>query len=344
MATLKEIAKDCGVSFKTVSNVVNNYSHVSEKTRLRVMQSIKKKGYTPNETARRMAMNKKGDNKYRPLKLQFGCVLRPDICKYQNPFFLELFSEVEAKIIEDGNMVSFIESWDVLEKDPILFNYLCDPLKLSGVISFAYRGEVLSRISKICPTVTIGSNDIGLDFVEVDFEQGTRIAIEYLKKLGHNKIGFIGPFLDLPPDKYKPRYLAFQKVMGELGLELRSEWIASSHLYQVKSGYDAAQKLIKKKNLPTAVYCVCDELAFGAMKAFREAGMRIPGDISVIGFDNLPMSELVFSPLTTVSVNRLKMGQIAVKMLYNRINNGKLPQQKRIIDVDLEIRESCRKI
>lgn len=344
MSTLKKIAEECGVSIKTVSNVVNNYPHVSEKMRLRVMQAIEKTGYVPNETARRMVMNKNGDESYRPLKMQFGCILRPDISKYQNPFFLEVFRAVEEEITTDSNMVSFIESWDVLEKDPLLFNYLCNSEKLNGIISFNYREKFLRKISEICPVVTVGANTSGYDYVEVNFEQGTRIAIKHLKELGHRKIGFIGPFLDLPPDNYKPRYLAFQKIMDELDLEYRREWIVGSDLFFIQSGYDAAKRLLEQDSLPTAVYCVCDEIAYGAMKAFREAGVKIPDDISVIGFDNLPMSDLVFSPLTTVNVNRAKMGRTAVKMLMNRIRNNDLPQQKKIIDVDLTIRESCHKI
>lgn len=344
MATLKDVADLCGVSMKTVSNVVNNYAHVSSRMRHKVMQAIEQTGYVPDETARRMAMSKTNDDRYQPLRLQFGCVLRPDISKYQNPFFLEVFRGVEGEINDRGYLLSFIESSEPLLNDPLLFNYLCSPEKLHGIVSFNYRQNFVDKITPICPLVTVGVNDLGHDWVDIDFESGARQAFAYLTGLGHRKIGFVGVYLDLLPDKFHRCYRAYRKMIDEFGLEYNPRWMVNSGRFFVESGYQAMRRMLKRRDRPTAIYCICDELAYGVLKAIREAGLRVPEDISVIGSDDLTMSELVMTPLTTIRFDRDRMGRAAVRMLLERRENPSLPQRQELIPGNLVVRESCRPI
>lgn len=342
MTTLKDIAIKCGVSIKTVSNVINDYPHIRKEIREKVWKAVSESGYTPDERARRLVRQRENSKESpKSTSLQIGCILRPDISRYGNPFFIEVFKAIEDEIQKTGNILSFIQSTEALSKDILLYNHFLDKSRIDGIISFAYRGEVYEKMLNSFPIVTIGSNKNGLDYIEVDHQSSTYTVMNYLHKLGHRKIGLIGVPLDLQPDIYRPQYNFYMEFMKKHELSVNPNWIINSCGFFREHGRNAMQKIIEMQERPSAIFCMCDELAYGAILACRASCIKVPEEISIMAIDNLPTSELIYPGLSTVNVDKDSIGRTAVKFILTRIANSSAPQQIKIIGTSLVERESC---
>ena len=345
MVRLQDIADLSGVSLKTVSNVVNNYPHVSERMRERVNRAIAELGYVPDESARRLAKgrNPATGRSCLPLRLRIGVLTRPGINKYDDPFHCQVLTGIEAELLETQNILAFSQVYTAFINDPLGCNYQMVSEQLDGLITFVWHDEVRAffrqRLGEDFPVFSV--NHIPLcDSLKIDMDRAIRDEFDYLLSLGHRKIGFIGVtgnWFDAPD----ARYQAFRREIRTRQLPANPAWYPEGGSFLVPdSGYRLAQQLLQCPELPTALICANDTLAIGAMKALHEAKLPLPEAMSLIGFDNIPLAAMVHPALTTTNVNQIEMGRIAVRKLIERIHHPELPVRVFEVASQLQIRES----
>ena len=348
MATIIEVAKHCGVSFKSVSNVINKHPNVSDKLRSKVLAAIEELNYSPSESARALVSHKKNAKKSfaKNNKYQIGCVVSADINKYGNPFYLSIFHGIEEEINRQNHVLAFIQSDQPLLDDPLLYNYFLDQDRIHGVISFNRYDTIMKRLEKFFPSVTVGENSIGADYITPDLEHGTFIALDYLLKLGHTKIAFIGVKHPTKCSKTKrPRFKAFLEWIANNKLTCRDEWIYDCGFFSQENGEIAVNSILTAEDeRPTAIFCASDEIAYGVLKGLKQRGMIVPKDISVIGFDNLSTSDLISPGLTTIDISGKEIGRKVAMMMINRLKHPDAPQDIQVQSANLIERKSCAEV
>ncbi len=307
MANMKEIAERCGVSIKTVSNVINQRPNVGEETRSAVLQAIRELNYVPNTQARALVL------KQQEAGIRFGCrigcILPAGVGKYDNSYFTMIFKGIEEEIVRREHQLSFIAPITELAENPLKLNHFLSPAQTDAVISFVGPGHPdFARIAAL-PLVLIGKQE-GFESISIDKFGGVRDLVEHLASLGHTKIGYVGALHD-------DRFRAFRMELEFRGLPARNEWFADC-AFGFAPGREAARKLLRQNELPTAIFGASDYTAIGVMHALGEAGLRVPEDVSVTGYDNLPESALVFPPLTTVDINKEGIGRLAVRTAFEQ--------------------------
>ena len=174
-----------------------------------------------------------------------------------------------------------------------------------------------------------------------DMVEGSYQATNYLESLGHKKIALIDGKLDYSINRDK--LLGYKNLLYEKGIEARDDYIIFDTPYE-DGGYRGAKKLLALKDRPTAILCASDQLAIGAMSALYEQGFSIPGDFSLVGFGNIPISAKIYPPLTTVDQFPRTMGSLSAKIIMKSINNEVIEQRKTLVYPELRIRNSCRAI
>ena len=190
------------------------------------------------------------------------------------------------------------------------------------------------------PVVTLEPIEGGsVDCVTVDRRYGAYIAIKHLLELGHRRIGFL--YVDSSELHFAPRLTGYREALGESGIEVDASLLIETRLGYA-GGYEAAVRILNTTPRPTALFCDDDEAAIGAMKAIREAGLRIPDDIAVIGFDNIEVGAFAPVPLTTVAQPVEEVASLAVEMLFSRMNGADSGEVKSVsVKPHLVVRESC---
>ena len=333
-ANMKDVALRCGVSIKTVSNVINRQPNVGEKTRQAVLAAIRELNYVPNIQARSLVMKQPGAKSQ--LGYRIGCIFPANIRKYESSYYNMIFKGIEDQIAQDGHQLSFIMSATELDENPLKLNWYLSPDQTDGIISFVGDDSPLfERFSKL-PFILIGGDFKGYDNVCVDKTFGVHELVEHLYSLGHRDIAYIGPFQDL-------RYRSFRFETIQKELAIRQECMIECG-WDFESALLAAHRLLELEKRPTAVFAASDTIAIGLMHAIQDAGLRIPRDISVAGYDDLPESSIVYPPLTTISINKIGSGKLAVRLLLDRIRNPESNPSCHILPVSLVIRSSTGKV
>jgi len=263
-----------------------------------------------------------------------------------NPFFSQLARSIQEKahllkysVVYYNTNEQFSREVESIE---MLIKRRVDGVILVSILKKKQEEELIQKLRE---------NDISFvyldrylnkpasDYIITDNFSGVRQGMEYLISLGHKRIGCISA---QPYARMKQRVKAYEKIVKEYNLVTEDSLIQISDLFDDKGGYDAANKLFSIKNRPTAIFATNDIIAIGAYKAAKERGIKIPQDLSLIGFDNIETSSHIEVPLTTISQPINKMGKMAVEVLVERIekeNSEKL--QKIVLEPKLVIRESC---
>lgn len=339
-ATLSDIAATIGVAPMTVSRVVNGNGYVSEKTREKVLQAVKKMNYRPNGMARSLK---------RQRTETVGLVLG-DI---SNPYSAELANAVRESLWSRGYNLFICISEHSATEDITAFESLVDH-NVDGIIvatrSNAEGDEHLRDIvDSHMPVVVIGRDfdHDGVDHVSADSLTGGFEATQHLIDLGHRRIGFIGA--DLSNRGNLKRLQGYLNALKAHDIEIderlvtgRKEAISGVPGYSTeKMGYEGMKRLLSLPNPPTAVFARNDFTAIGAMTAIKEAGLSIPNDLAIVGFDDIPMATHTVPPLTTVRQPMRLQGQLAAEMLLRRIGDEEISERnERILNCELIIRES----
>jgi Transcriptional regulators len=337
--TLKDIAKEAGVSISTVSRVLNmkNSNAASKETQDRIWEIVRKNDYTPNLHARCLKTGEELHESSEEPKSIF-CIYARSSTPTENPFFSEIARSIEYEAYQNNCFVKYsFLGYDL--SDPHISKQLTD-VKVDGVVIIGrYDEKLLSYFLKNYKNIVYtGLNIINTKYDQVvcDGYEAACVAIDYLYNLGHRKIAYIGE------EKNETRFLGYRDSLKRLNLPYNQENIANIR-QSSDGGYTGAKKLINGSNNFSAVFCANDVTAIGALRAFKELGIRIPEDISIISVDDIEMSQYTSPMLTTVHIPTGELGKIATKILLDRIINGSHLPLKIILPFYIVKRESCGK-
>ena len=330
--TLEEIAKLAGVSRSTVSRVVNNHLSVRPAVRERVQQVINETGYHPDLAARSLASRRSGIiGLVVPRAIQF---------LFTDPYYPRLMQGIsQACNINDYIMSLFLFHTEDDEQKiaaRVVHNQLVD-----GVIVSALPIDdplVENLLTHEIPFVMVGrpSNSSEVNFVDVDNVAGAYSAVSHLIGLGYRRIATITCPLNTMVGQHRRE--GYINALNDRGLPLEQTLVADGDFTE-QGGYLAMQRLIPYR--PEAVFVGSDTMALGALRALRQAGLVVPNDIAVVGYDDLPFAAISDPPLTTVRQPIRRLGAQAVEILLDILKNGLYPPRQTVTSTELIIRQSC---
>jgi LacI family transcriptional regulator len=328
--TLEDIARLCGVSRSTVSRVINEDVRVKEETRRKVKSVLNSYNFQPNLAARGLASGRTNiigvvipasvstvfTDPYFPLLIQGIST----VCNARDYSVMLWLSEPEY----EGRMVSRILHNGLVDGIVVASIPMSDPI-------------VNSLVESKMPFVLIGRHPtLDVNYLDVDNMQAARKITLHLIRIGYKRIATItGPLTMVAG---YDRYQGYVKALQDSGYSVRPELVVEGN-YTEEGGYLGMQRLIKYR--PDAVFAASDVMAYGAMRALREANLRIPEDVAVVGYDDIPNSAKSTPSLTTIRQPILQMGSKAVDMLIDIISNGTKTTQKVTLDTELVVRDSC---
>jgi DNA-binding LacI/PurR family transcriptional regulator len=303
--TRKEVAERAGVSTAVVSYVVNNGPRpVTPETRAKVEKAIEELGYYPNELAR-------------GLRLQQSSTIGLITPDFTNPVYGEIAEGIQEVCLPNGYLMLFVYSGDNPDREKKLV-HMFRAKHVDGVIIQPVTFDPLEIIKPLrqarIPVVLLQHDCSGVPCVVLADVQGGQLATQHLLELGHRRVGLIKGRLP-GAARAEERLTGYRHALKAAGIEPDPALVIESDVNQ-NAGYQAMQQLLALPERPTAVFSHNDVLAVGAMHAIRAAGLSIPGDISVVGFDDTAGSAHLAPPLTTIRFSRKEMGQQAASILF----------------------------
>jgi LacI family transcriptional regulator len=333
--TIFDVARASGVSYSTVSRVLNDFAFVKSSTREKVLSTASELGYVANLQARSLAGGKSNligmvvpnlDNAYVNVLSQ-----SIDEALSSAGYDLMVYTTHRKK----GKEAQFVNTMMGGLSDGLL---LMVPVIEHETLEPSYL-ELLRQ--RQFPYVLIGQTDEQKKSTVVDSSnwQGSYEATRYLIELGHKKIAFITGFMAI--HSAKERLAGYEAALQEAGIAVDESLIVEGD-FQVQGGYKATLRLLRASPRPTAIFASNDVSAFGAMDALRHAGLDVPKDISVIGFDDVPQASTTYPKLTTVRQPLVEMGQMAVKLLLEHIEQPTRAARHITLETQLVKRDSCK--
>lgn len=326
--TIKDIARECGVNVSTVSRSLSGSYGVNAQTRERVLAAAARLRYRPNRVARAMATGR-------------SHTIALIISDVRNPFFSDVTRGAEDAAFAAGcdlilcnsdldpaKQMHYVRSLGEKRVDGIVMNS-------TAALSAQERAELLTyRLPIVLLNRVAGSR--GFSTVCADNEEGGRLAARHLIALGHKQLAHLTG--QNARGNLNDRARGFLKAIEQAGLH---EPVVLRGEHSMSGGYALAQRLMERYPKATAVFTGNDAMAFGVLRAVLDAGRSVPGDLSVVGFDNVELAAIVHPPLTTVHQPRREMGKAAVEILLSRPAGMALPEH-RVLGVQLIERQSCR--
>ena len=307
MSTLKQVAARAGVSFTTVSHVVNRSRPVSDAARLRVERAIADLGYYPSAVAR-------------ALKTSQTRILGVIVPNISNPFFSELMRGIEDACLRGGYSVFLCNGDDDRERQGRSLDTLQER-RVDGVVLATPTGPATALAKRIAAmnlkTVVVDRTIPGLeaDNVRIDHTGGARLAVEHLLALGHRRIACLGGPAGFAVSK--ARTAGWRKALERAGITPLDEWLVEGD-FSAPAGHELTQRVLARSDI-TAVFASNDLQGIGALRAAAEAGRTVPRDLSVIGFDGIEMGAFTYPALTTVGYPIRAIGETAANVLMDRI-------------------------
>jgi len=333
---IKDIARIAGVGVSTVSRVMNNHPDVKADTRKKVLDVIEELNYIPNNSARNLKKSRAKN---------IGIFVRGQY----NPFFSKIVETIEEKIAEKG--YSTLLHYHHNEKNAvqsaahfIVEKKLKGLIILGGSIDKSNERYLEGLETPIVFASSIIDEDVDKSLfssVIIENEKATTEAVEYLIELGHKKIAMISAERSEECVAQK-RYAAYRKTLEAHKLEFKEEYLESGD-YSFETGFQAMNRMLDKNVDITAVFVATDMMAIGAAKAIFRRGLRVPDDISVVGFDGLDYGTYFEPSLSTVRQPDVTMGEKGTELLFKLIEEGSDPEHV-VLETELLKRESCRAI
>lgn len=325
--TLEEIARRAGVSPSTVSRVLNNTGRVSERTRARVLKIAKELKYRPDIHARSLAGGR---------SRTLGLI----VSNLQNPFFLDIFRVIEGDALEAGFKV-VVANTDYRPKQLAAAAQWMLGHRLAGlalVVSEKEPAVIDDLAGEDLPVVfyDVGSPGPNVTNVKTDYYRGMQRVVEYLHALGHRRMAFIDHHADLQPLQDRKR--SFRRAVARF-----SDGMATAEAHGSDSpagGFQATRSLLSSGFRPSAIICVNDFMALGVLRALRELGLAVPEDVSVVGYDNITLSQYAAPALTTVNVPRDQIGHAVSSALLPSSGTSRDAARDIIIHPELIVRDS----
>ena len=301
--SIRDVAQRAGVSIATVSRAVNHISTVNPELAQRVWKAIEEVGYLPNTQARALVSGR---------SRMLGLI----VSEITNPFFPELVQEFENLAVAQGYEVLIgSTNYDPARTESLMRRLLQRNVDGVAVMTFGVEEELVKKlVEREFPLVFVdAAPDLpNIHILKVNYAEGIRQGVQHLAALGHRSVAFIsGPLSQRSP---KARRDAFIKSMAELGLKAPPEHLVEGS-HTLEGGITAMERLIALPELPTAVMCSNDMTAIGALHALYRTTHRVPEDISVIGFDDIHLTQFMLPPLTTVQMSCRDLAVAAVEGL-----------------------------
>jgi len=325
--SIKEIAKHAGVSSATVSRVFNNNGRFSEEIREKVLSVIEKYEYTPNIVAKSL----------RTKRSKSIGVIVPDI---SNEFFSQVILAIENYCFKKGYSVSVCNTNEDEKKEKL---YLKD-LETKGVDGLIYIAggtmDILSRISKKkIPMVFVDRRPRSKDIIIVESDNygGGFMATEELIRVNCKKIVILKDYRDVTPSVY--RFKGYIDALKKYGLPIDPKLVLGINI-NVNSARDAILKLIRENIAFDGVFATTDWLAIGTLDALRQSNVKVPQEVKIVGFDNIPFTEYSYPKITTINQNKQKIGKVSAEKLLEMIDGSTFLNKDIIIPVQLVRRES----
>ena len=337
--TIKDIAKICGVGSATVSRALNNHPDINPETKERIMEVVNQYGFVPNNSARNLKIT---DSKSIAILVK----------GMTNPFFTKMIGIMEEKIQAKHYSLELRhvdEKNDEVEvaMELIKEKKLCGIIFLGGLIT--HSSEKLEKLGVpfvLCTIPLTGGSDSAYSSVSVDDEAESYKIVDYLLKNGHKKIAFMGVD-DQGISIGQLRLDGYKKALSDNGITPNPKLIWQSpetpDTYSMQNGYEMMRDELKKKPDFTALFAIADTMAIGAIKALREAGLNVPDDVSVVGYDGIDMGRFCYPTLTTITQPFDEMAQKTCDILFDVIRHG-AAHRKILMDAKITERDSVKKI
>lgn len=326
MANIQQVAKQAGVSVATVSRVLNGKDKVSTKTKLKVEEAIQYLNYEPSMLGRNL----------RNSESRIVLILIPSI---SNPFYFEVIKGIENMALSQNYSILLCETDSKPEKEEIYFDLVRKKMA-DGIISMdpAVNVETLKELAENYAIIQCSEygGGIGIPYVTIDSEEASYHAVKHLIQIGHRKIALMNS-----DEKFlyaRERRMGYERALQEHGIPLDGEYIFYTQELGFEQGQQTMKKILQLQDRPTAVFAVSDLLAIGALKEINAAGLHVPEDVAVVGFDKIDFSNMTNPALTTVAQPMYKMGTVAARMLIEKIQ-GKTVDSV-VLGHELVIRES----
>jgi LacI family transcriptional regulator len=330
MTTIREVAESAGVSYATVSHVINNTRLVSPETRERVLAAMDALNYRPNALARSLRQGKTNT---------IGLVL-PDSA---NPFFAEISRGIEDEAFKKGYSV-FLCNTELDTQRELFYVDVLSKKQVDGII-FVAAGDQPDSLDYLLrrrmPVVMIDRNvpNVEADAVLTDHQLGGYLATRHLLQLGHTRIACIAGPSSITPSA--ERIIGYRKALAEASIPYEEKLIIRGD-YHAQTGMDITNSILKMDSPPTAIFAMNDLMALGALRAAAEAGCSVPQDLAVVGYDDLEIARFTNPPLTTIAQPKKEIGTQAVNLLVDRMSQRSRPPSRLVLPPELIVRRSTQ--
>lgn len=324
---IRTVAERANVSIATVSRTINRIPTVNSKMAKRVWDAINELGYFPNTQARALVSGRSG---------LFGLV----VSEITNPFFPELIQGFEDVAVENGyEILVSSTNYEPRRMELCIRRMLERKAEGVAVMTFGIEQPLFAQLAdRNVPLVFVdaGPDSPGVSLLKIDYHQGIRQGVQHLAALGHRKLAFISG----PPELHsaKSRVIAFSQSLAECGIPLDPDWVVAGD-HTLEGGIIAMEKILAGPRRPTAVMCSNDMTALGVLHKAYRAGLTVPHDLSVIGFDDIHMARVMIPPLTSIQMSRIELARAAVTALRAHVEGTPHERDTRI-GTHLVVRES----
>lgn len=331
-ATMKDVALQANVSTATVSRALMNPEKVSQATRNRVEQAALEVGYLPQMQGRNMKRNES----------RTILVIVPDIC---DPFFSEVIRGIEVTAAAQGYLVLIGDCAHQNQQEKTFIDLIITK-QIDGMLLLGSRLPFDASIEeqRNLPPMVMANEfapELGLPTVHIDNLTASFDAVNYLHELGHQRIACIAGPEEMPLCHY--RLQGYVQALRRCGITVDPHYIARGN-FTYEAGAHALEQLLALPQPPTAIFCHSDIMALGALSYAKRQGLKVPDDLSIIGFDNISLAEFCDPPLTTVAQPRFDIGREAMLLLLNQLSGQFVDSGSRLLDCELIIRGSTSKI
>ncbi len=336
--TIKDIAKICGVGVATVSRALNDHPDINPDTKQKILAVVEQYGFVPNNSARN-------------LKITDSRTIAVLVKGMTNPFFMKMIGIMEKEIQAKRYSLELRHVDESTDEVEVALE-LVKEKKLRGIIFLGglitHSTEKLEKIGVpfVLSTIPVSEESAGnYSSVSVDDVAESCKIVDFLIKNGHKKIAFMGASAD-DTSIGKLRLDGYLKALSENGIKPDDKLIwhsdENTDTYSMQNGYEVMRSKLKKKNDFTAIFAISDTMAIGALKALREAGVRVPDDISVVGYDGIDIGTFCAPTLTTICQPFEEMARKTCELLFDVIRHG-AKHRKVIMEASIVEREStCR--